>query len=95
MSWISRFLRGLRRGPRVFVSTAPKPMFEHPTFDRLTTEMHAHNERTIDTAMGIKPRCESRKREGSRSWRCTKDAGHPPVSALDGGHFNLGGGRRW
>lgn len=38
-------------------------------------------------------RCESRKREGSRSWRCqaeSRDGTHPGED-----HYNIGGGRRW
>lgn len=35
------------------------------------------------------PRCESRKREGRRSWRCTKAVGHQRR------HVNMGGGRLW
>jgi hypothetical protein len=35
------------------------------------------------------PRCESRHREGKRSWRCTKEQHH------NGLHLNSAGGRRW
>lgn len=42
------------------------------------------------------PRCESRKHEGPRSWRCTRDAGHDvDASPLERLHINLAGGRRW
>ena len=37
----------------------------------------------------IVPRCESRKREGKRSWRCTKAVNHK------GMHSSMAGGRRW
>jgi hypothetical protein len=42
-------------------------------------------------------RCGSRRREGKRSWRCTKTAGHDthePVPSLRM-HGSLAGGRRW
>lgn len=41
-------------------------------------------------------RCESRKHEGRRSWRCTEEAGHDVEPAAFGGmHVNAAGGRRW
>lgn len=52
-----------------------------------------------------KPRCESVHREGKRSWRCTKDAGHDTEPLPDGinrhvaaarrMHSSPAGGRRW
>lgn len=36
-----------------------------------------------------RPRCESVRREGARSWRCEREHGHL------GGHSHHGGGRQW
>lgn len=35
------------------------------------------------------PRCESRLRQGTRSWRCICDAGHTSR------HLSISGGRTW
>jgi hypothetical protein len=37
----------------------------------------------------MRPRCESVRREGARSWRCEREAGHR------GGNSHHGGGRYW
>lgn len=39
-------------------------------------------------------RCESRKVEGKRSWRCILRAGHD-VGNITSDHLNTSGGRRW
>lgn len=46
----------------------------------------------------VQPRCSSRKREGSRSWRCARNAGHGV--AMSGtrrtlGHVDTSGRRHW
>ena len=61
--------------------------------------LHAYALERVDTPAGpafLPPRCESRKREGSRSWRCARAAGHDVEPAEFGGwHVNKSGDRRW
>jgi hypothetical protein len=58
------------------------------------TSVYAFPGTYIETVDGkevevVVPRCESRKREGKRSWRCILAAGHVRS------HLSIGGGRRW
>jgi len=59
--------------------------------------LRAHTLTRVDTPAGpafLPSRCESRKREGKRSWRCNLPVGHEsePVWPL---HVNKAGRRSW
>lgn len=80
----------------------PGSCWEHPVYLDPQPSFPAAD-RTIEqgTRAGATPllmRCESRKREGSRSWRCIRPVGH--MVGMSGtrrtlGHVDTSGRRHW
>jgi hypothetical protein len=85
-SEIAAALASTKRGAGVVISAL---------FDRGLLTCTSRDNRPLDDDDGDwayrakRPRCDIVRREGARSWRCEREAGHL------GGHSHHGGGRQW